>query len=319
MALADAPGSLGAGGLPRRGRALPRLLAAGAVPPPALILLGILSVQVGAGLAKHLFDRLPPSAVVFLRLLTSAIVLGVLARRPLRTALADHSPRSLAVAAGFGLSLCAMNTCIYQAFSRIPLGVAVTIEFVGPLAVAVLASRRARDFAFALLAAAGVLLLARGGGEHLDLLGVAFALLAGVGWAAYILLSAATGRRFSGSTGLALASLVAAAVAVPSGVAAGGTALLDWRLLLFGLGVGLLSSVIPYTLEMEALRRVPPRVFGVLMSLEPAVAALIGVLLLGEVLDVKQWVAIGCVIAASAGATLAGRARDGGSGDAPGG
>ncbi|POM22314.1 Threonine/homoserine exporter RhtA [Actinomadura rubteroloni] len=296
LAAADGPP---AGRLPRR----PRALSAGAVPPPALILLGILSVQIGAGIAKHLFDRLPPSAVVFLRLLTSAVVLAFLARRALRTVLADHSPRSLAVAAGFGVSLCVMNTAIYQAMARIPLGAAVTIEFLGPLAVAVAASRRVRDVGWALLAGAGVVLLARGG-DHLDLVGVGLALLAGVGWACYILLSAATGRRFAGSTGLAAASVVAAAVAVPFGVAAGGTALLDWRLLLLGLGVGVLSSVIPYSLEMEALRRVPPRVFGVLMSLEPAVAALVGVLLLGEVLGGRQWAAIGCVIVASAGATL---------------
>ncbi|WP_329520445.1 EamA family transporter [Spirillospora sp. NBC_01491] len=303
MALADVPGPYGgAGGLARRAR----LLSLGSVPPPALILLGIISLQVGAGLAKHLFDRLPPSALVLMRLLTSAIVLCFLARTALRTVLRDHSRRSLALAAGFGLSLAMMNLAIYQSFLRIPLGVAVTIEFLGPLAVSIVASRRPRDVLWVLLAGAGVVMLARGGGD-LDPVGIAFALLAGVGWAAYILLSAATGQRFSGSTGLALASAVGAAAVLPVGVVSGGAALLDPMLLLVGLGVGVLSSVIPYSLEMEALRRMPARVFGVLMSLEPAVAALVGVALLGEVLTGRQWIAICCVIVACAGATRSGQ------------
>ncbi|MFD0690480.1 EamA family transporter [Actinomadura fibrosa] len=303
MALAEAPGSLGrAGRAPFRAR----LLSLGSVPPPALILLGIISLQVGAGFAKHLFDRLPPSAVVTMRLLTSAIVLGFLARKALRGVLRDHSRSSLAVAAGFGLTLALMNFSIYQSFARIPLGVAVTIEFLGPLLVSIVASRRPRDLLWVVLAGAGVVMLARGGGA-LDPAGIGFALLAGACWAAYIMLSAATGRRFSGSTGLALASIVGTAAILPLGVASAGTALLDPRLVLIGLGVGLLSSVIPYSLELEALRRMSTRVFGVLMSLEPAVAALVGVALLGEVLTLRQWVAIGCVIVACAGATLGGR------------
>nr|WP_243725667.1 EamA family transporter [Actinomadura rubrisoli] len=279
-----------------------RLLSLGSVPPPALILLGIVSVQIGAGIAKHLFDRLPPSAVVTMRLLTSAIVLGFLARKALRTVLRDHSRRSLAIATGFGLALALMNFSFYQSFSRIPLGVAVTIEFLGPLMVSIVASRRPRDLLWAVLAGAGVVMLARGGGD-IDPVGIAFALLAGACWAAYILLTAATGQRFSGSTGLAFASVVGTIAILPVGVASGGTALLDPELLLIGLAVGLLSSVIPYSLELEALRRMPARVFGILMSLEPAVAALVGVTILGEVLTGRQWVAIGCVIVACAGAT----------------
>lgn len=301
MALAEAPGpSLRRA--PGSGSRL-RMLSLGSVPPPALILLGIVSVQVGAGLAKNLFDRLPPSAVVTLRLLTSAIVLAFVARTALRTVLRDHSRSSLLVAAGLGLALATMNFSIYQSFARIPLGVAVTIEFLGPLLVAIVASRRPRDLLWALLAGAGVVMLARGGGD-LDWVGVAYALLAGAGWAAYILLTAATGRRFSGSTGLALASVVGTAAVLPLGVASGGAALLDPQLILIGLGVGLLSSVIPYSLELEALRRMPARVFGILMSLEPAVAALVGVAILGEVLSGRQWAAIVCVMIACAGATL---------------
>ncbi|RAY13912.1 EamA family transporter [Actinomadura craniellae] len=282
---------------------LARALSPAAVPPPALVLLGIVSVQVGAGVAKHLFDRLPPSAVVLLRLLTSAIVLTFLARRALRAVLRDSTRRDLAVAAGFGLTLALMNFSIYQSFARIPLGVAVTIEFLGPLLVAVLASRRALDLVWAGLAGAGVLLLARGGDGGVDLVGVGFALLAGVGWAGYILLGAATGRRFSGTTGLALASVVGTLAMLPAGTVSGGAALLDPELLAIGAAVGLLSSVIPYSLEMEALRRMPPRVFGILMSLEPAVAALVGLVVLGEILHLREWVAIGLVIVACAGAT----------------
>lgn len=299
MALAEAPGSISeAGGLPQRARTL----SLGAVPPPALIMLGILSVQVGAGMAKHLFDRMSPDAVVLMRLATSALVLTFVSRKVLRTVLRDHSRRDLAIAAGFGLTLALMNFSIYQSFSRIPLGVAVTIEFLGPLAVAIAASRHVRDVVWAMLAFGGVVLLARGGG--VDWVGIGFALLAGVCWAAYILFSAATGKRFSGSTGLALASIVGTMAMLPIGVASGGSALLSPELLIIGLGVGLLSSVIPYTLELDALRRMSTRVFGILMSLEPAVAALIGLVLLGEVLSGRQWVAIGCVIVACVGATL---------------
>ncbi|WP_433338259.1 EamA family transporter [Spirillospora sp. CA-294931] len=303
MALAEAPGSFG---LPRGFSQRLRTLSLGSVPPPALILLGIISVQVGAGMAKHLFDRLSPTSAVTLRLVTSAIVLGFVARKALRNVLRDHSRRSLATAGAFGLTLAVMNFSIYQSFARIPLGVAVTIEFLGPLAVALAASRRFRDVAWALLAGTGMVLLA-GGGDDLDMVGVAFALLAGVCWAAYILIGAATAKRFSGTSGLALASVVGSILILPIGISSGGTQLIDPELLLIGLGVGLLSSVIPYSLEVEALRRMSARVFGILMSLEPAVAALVGVALLGEVLSVRQWAAIGCVIIACAGATLGDR------------
>jgi len=300
----DSSGSLGPRGWSRWGG---RALSPASVPPPVLVLLGVVSVQVGAGLAKHLFAALPPVAVASLRLATSALVLGVLGRRALRTLTRDHSWGDLGVAAAFGLTLAVMNTAIYLSFARIPLGVAVTIEFLGPLAVSIAASRRLLDLLWAVLAFAGVALLARGDGE-VNLAGVAFALVAGAAWAAYILLSAATGRRFPGSVGLTAASAVAAAVMLPLGAATAGTALLAPQWLLLGLGVGLLSSVIPYTLELEALRRMPARVFGILMSLEPAVAALVGLLVLGEVLSVLEWAAIGCVMVACIGAT---REREG--------
>ncbi|GAB3486738.1 EamA family transporter [Nocardiopsis coralliicola] len=273
------------------------------LPPTGLVLVGIVSVQAGAGIAKGLFDELPPAAVVWLRLLTSAVLLVLIARPVLR----GRSRADWAVAAGFGLSLATMNYAIYQSFALIPMGVAVTIEFLGPLAVAVLGSRRRIDVLWVLLAGAGVVLLGQSGADgDITAAGVAFALLAGVAWAAYILLSAATGRRFAGTSGLAIASVVGAVAVAPAGIAEGGDALLDPRLLLIGLLVGVLSSVVPYTLELKALRRMPPRVFGILMSLEPAAAALVGLVLLGEFLAPGQWLAIACVVAASIGATRTG-------------
>ncbi|MGW9350450.1 EamA family transporter [Nocardiopsis flavescens] len=272
--------------------------AADAVPPVWMVLIGIVSVQTGAGVAKNLFDVLPPAAVVWLRLLTAALVLGLL----VRPAWKAYTRGDWLVVVGYGVALAMMNFFIYQAFARIPLGIAVTIEYLGPLAIAVLGSRRRVDLLWAGLAGLGVAALGLESGS-LDPLGILFAVLAAVAWAGYILLSAATGRRFDGASGLAIAGVVGALLMAPAGIAQGGAALLDWRVLLFGLAVGVLSSVVPYTLELNALRRMPPRVFGVLMSLQPAAAALVGLLLLGEMLTLWQWLAVGCVILASAGST----------------
>lgn len=269
-----------------------------AIPPVWLVMVSIISVQTGAGVAKSLFDALPPSAVVWLRLVTSAVLLLLVVRPVLRA----RTRGDWAVVVGYGVALALMNFFIYQAFARIPLGIAVTIEYLGPLAIAILGSRRRIDLLWAGLAGLGVAALGLEFGT-LDPLGVVFAVLAALAWAGYILLSAATGQRFSGASGLAIASVVGVIVLAPAGIAEGGPALLDWRLLLFGLVVGVLSSVVPYTLELHALRRMPPRVFGVLMSLQPAAAALVGLVLLGELLTVWQWLAVLCVIAASAGAT----------------
>jgi inner membrane transporter RhtA len=293
-----------------------------AVPPSALVVTGIFSVQFGAGLAARLFAQVPPSAVTGLRLWTSAVVMVLIGARPLRNALSGlvrrRAWRDAAVAVGFGLTLAVMNYSIYQSFARIPLGIAVTIEFLGPLGVAVASSRRVLDVAWVVLAATGVALLARGGGTHSHgsvpgaghgamLAGLAFALLAGLAWAAYIMLSRATGRRFPGSSGLAIAMVVAAVAITPVGVAAGRGALLRPGVLATGLAIGLLSSIIPYSLELEALRRIPARVFGIWMSLEPAVAALVGLVILGQALGVREWLAIGCVMVACAGAARGAR------------
>jgi inner membrane transporter RhtA len=218
------------------------------------------------------------------------------------------------VVAAFGMTLAVMNYCIYQAFARIPLGIAVTIEFLGPLLLAVASSRRLADLTWVGLAAAGVALLglegtgaARGAAHSpaVELAGVGFALVSAACWAAYILLSRATGRRFAGSSGLVIAMIVAAALVTPAAVASGGARLLRPGVIGTGIAVGLLSSVIPYWLELETLRRVPARVFGIWMSLEPAVAALAGLILLGEVLRPAQWLAVGCVMVACAGAATA--------------
>ena len=288
-----------------------------AVPPSALVLTGIFSVQLGAGLAARLFTQIAPAAVTGLRLWTSAAVMAVIGARPLGTALSGlarrRAWRDAAVVAGFGLTLAVMNFSIYQSFARIPLGISVTVEFLGPLGVAVASSRRLLDVAWVGLAGTGVALLARSGtaavtGHGSAAAGFAFALLAGLSWAAYILLSRATGQRFPGSAGLTIAMLVAAVVITPVGIVAGRGTLLRPGILAFGLGIGLLSSIIPYSLEMEALRRIPPRVFGIWMSLEPAVAALVGLVLLRQSLAPREWLAIGFVMVACAGAARGARA-----------
>jgi inner membrane transporter RhtA len=263
-----------------------------------LVLAGIASVQLGAAVAKDLFGTISPTTMVWLRLVTSALVLAALARPVLR----GRTRTDWLVVVGFGASLGTMNWAIYQSFARIPLGLAVTIEFIGPLSLAVLGSRRARDLLWVALAAAGVLLLGAEP-EDLTVAGAAFALLAGAAWAAYILLSSSTGRRWPGLDGLAVASVVATLLLSPAALAVGGDSLLDSRVLLLGALVGLLSSVIPYSCEMTALRTLSPAVFGILMSLEPAAAALAAVVVLQELLTPLQSLAIACVIAASVGAT----------------
>ena len=269
-------------------------------PGVALVLGAIVSVQVGAALAATLFDDLDASAVAALRLAFAAVVLLAVWRpRP-----SAYGRGDLRLAVVFGLCLGAMNLTFYEAIERIDLGIAVTLEFLGPLGVAVAGSRSRSDVLWVLLAAAGVLLLGNpGGADAPDAAGVAFALLAAVFWAAYIVLSARAGARFAGGEGLALAMAVGVLVPLGPGLVTGGEDLLDGEVLLIGAGVALLSSVIPYSLETEALRRMPKRVFGVLMSLEPGVAALAGLVVLGQALASREVVAIALVVAASAGAT----------------
>jgi inner membrane transporter RhtA len=238
--------------------------------------------------------------MVWLRLATSTVVLVVIARPRLR----GRTRADWLVVLGFGTALLTMNWAIYQSFARMPLGLAVTIEFLGPLTIALVGSRRRLDLLWVALAAVGVAMLGLDT-TGVTVSGVAFALLAGACWAAYIPLSAATGRRWPGFSGLALASVVGAVVLAPYALTAGGAdnPLLDPRVLAVGVLVGLLSSVVPYSLELAALRTMPSHVFGILMSLEPAAAALAGVVLLSELLGPVQWLAVACVVAASVGVT----------------
>jgi inner membrane transporter RhtA len=256
-------------------------------------------VQCGSAIAKTLFDDAGPGGVVALRIVFAALVLTLLWRPRVR----GHSRSDWVLVGLFGLALAGMNLSFYQALDRIPLGIAVTIEFCGPLGVAVAGSRRLMDALWVVMAAGGILLLAEGGGG-VDIVGVLFALLAAAFWAAYILLSVRAGRAFPGGSGLALAMVFAAGLVLPFGAIESGMDLLVPGVLIAGLGVALLSSAIPYSLELEALRRMPARVFGILMSLEPAMAALAGFVILGESLSARQVVAIAAVAAASAGASL---------------
>ncbi|GHH03327.1 membrane protein [Streptomyces rubradiris] len=262
------------------------------------MLAGGISVQFGGALAVTLMPRAGALGVVTLRLVAAAIVLLLVCRPRLR----GHSRADWGTVIVFGITMGAMNGLFYEAVDRIPLGPAVTLEVLGPLALSVLASRRALNALWAGLALAGVFLLGGGGFGNLDPIGVAFALGAGAMWAAYIVFSARTGRRFPQADGLALAMAVAALLFLPLGIAEAGTRLLNPTTIALGSAVALLSSVLPYTLELLALRRLPASTFAILMSLEPAIAATAGFLVLGQSLKPAEAAAIALVIAASIGA-----------------
>lgn len=279
----------------------------GSLGPVGLVLAGGVSVQFGGALAVTLMPRVGALGVVTLRLLVAAVVLLVICRPSLR----GHSRSDWGTVVIFGITMAAMNGLFYQSLARIPLGPAVTLEVLGPLALSVLTSRRALNAVWAGLALAGVFLLGGGGFSSLDPVGVAFALGAGAMWATYIVFSARTGRRFPQADGLALAMVVAAVVFLPLGVVESGTKLLNPATIALGSAVAILSSVLPYTLELLALRRLPSSTFAILMSLEPAVAATAGFLILHQALSVPEAMAIALVIAASMGAvrTQVGRGK----------
>lgn len=257
----------------------------------------IVSVQCGAALATTLFDSVGPRGAVFLRSAFGALALLALAHRSLPS-LRERLSGDVIL---FGAAVAGLNLSFYAALDRLPLGVAVTLEFVGPLGVALLGSRRPRDAIWASMAAVGIVLLADGGGD-VDALGVALALLAGGFWAVYILLSARVGANHPGLGALAVAGAVSALLVAPFGIAQGGSELLVPSILAVGAAVGLLSTAAPFLLEFEALRRLPNAVFGVLMSLEPAVAAAIGFVALSQGLAALEVLAIGLVVVACAGA-----------------
>ncbi len=276
------------------------------IPPPQLLLLGsIASVQFGSAFADKLFAQAGPGGVVLLRLALAAVMLVAISRPRLR----GRTRADLGAAVAFGVILGGMNWSFYEALDRLPLGVAVTIEFLGPLAVAVAGSRRVLDLVWVVLAGGGVALLALRGSHHgVSAAGIVLALLAGSCWAAYILLSKRVGASFAALDGLAIALVIATVVVVPVGIAEGGAALGRPSVLAGGLAVALLSSLIPYSLEIVALRRLTASTFGLLMSLEPAVAALAGVLVLSQHLTGVLFVALIMVVTASVGTTVAGRA-----------
>lgn len=266
--------------------------------PVWLVVASIVSVQVGASFAKSLFALTAPVAVAWLRMAVAAAIFWIFARPRLR----HRTWPQWRVVIGYGLALATMNWAIYQSFARIPIGLAVTIEFLGPLGVALVGSRRARDFLWVGLAGAGVALLGVFPASA-DWVGIGYALLAGAAWAGYILLTRPVGRSWAGVTGVSMGSLVGAVIFLVPGLLAGGMTL--WQPHVVGLAVlvGVMSSVVPYGLEMVALRTIPAGVFGILMSLEPAVASLAALLLLNERLSVVEIIAMACVIVASVGST----------------
>jgi inner membrane transporter RhtA len=268
-----------------------------------MVLLAMISVQFGAATAKSLFAPLGAPGVVFIRTGFAALILWLIARPQVR----QYSRHQWSSAIVLGIVIAMMNLLFYESLVRLPLGVAVTIEFLGPLAVALLGSRKLRDLVWIVLAFGGVLLLAPIGDlSGLDPLGILFACGAATGWAAYILLTSRTSKLFTGTTGLALAMSAAALVMLPLGVISAGPALLSIPLLLKGVVVAMLSTTIPFSLEFLALKRIPPRTFGILMAAEPAIAALAGLLLLSEQPPLRALVALVLVSAATIGVTRSG-------------
>ncbi|MFE5797322.1 DMT family transporter [Streptomyces sp. NPDC056503] len=273
--------------------------------PVALVVAGGLSVQFGSAVAVLLMPRAGALGVVTLRLVLAALVLLLVCRPKVR----GYGRADWGTVVAFGTAMAGMNVLFYQSIDRIPLGAAVTLEVLGPLVLSVIASRRLVNLLWAGLAFGGVALLGGGGFDGLDPLGAGFALAAGAMWAAYIVFSARTGRRFPQADGLALAMAFGAVLTLPLGIAEAGGALLVPSTIALGLGVALLSSVLPYTLELLALRRLPAPTFAVLMSLEPAIAAGAGLLVLHQALSVTDGLAIALVIAASMGAVRTQTAR----------
>ncbi|MBO8191015.1 EamA family transporter [Streptomyces oryzae] len=299
---APVPGTAAAGRSPLRTVTAPA--GPGSLGGIGLVLAGSLSVQFGSAVAALLFPRAGALGVVALRVAIAAVLLLIVSRPRLR----GHSRTDWAVAVAFGVALGGMNILFYQAIDRIPLGPAVTLEVLGPLLLSVVVARRALSLVWAGLALVGVFLLGQSGFGELSLAGAGFALGAGAMWAAYIVCNARAGARFPRLEGLAVAMSVAALMSLPLGIGSAGTTLLQPGVLGLGLAVALLSSGVPYSLELLALRRLPAPTFAVLMSLAPAIAALAGFLVLGQTLSLPQCLAIALVVAASAGAVRTGEA-----------
>lgn len=268
-------------------------------PPATALLLGaIFSVQFGSALAKYLFDDLGPWGVVALRVSFSTLLFFAIWRFKWNARIRQN----LKLIIVFGAVFAMMNSCFYLAIARIPLGVAIALEFTGPLGLTILKSQRWLDGLWALLAAIGIILITPLTGASLDTWGIIFALTAGVCWALYIVFSADVGQKFPGIEGLAWALAVSSILLLPIGIATAGSALLNPRLLIMGAGVALLSTALPYSLEMIALRSLPIKVFGVMLSMEPMVGVLAGFIILSEKLSARSLTACILVSIAAAGA-----------------
>lgn len=267
----------------------------GTIPAPLLMLVGMVSTQLGAVFAKQLFGTVGPAAMTVLRLGFAAVVLLLWWRPSFRL-----DRRTALAVAGLGITIAGMNICFYLSMARMPVGVALTVGMAGPLAAAALAGRRARDRMWILLAGLGITLLGWQGGAA-GLTGMLIAAVCAVFWGAYVPMSARVGALLPGGDGLALAMAFGTVCALPFGLAEGGAALADPWVLAFGFGVAMLSSLVPYTCEMETLRRVSALVFGVLLSLEPAIGALVALIVLGETLSPGQVLGLASVVIASIG------------------
>ncbi|WP_245504729.1 EamA family transporter [Aquabacter spiritensis] len=266
------------------------------------VVVAMASIQTGAAIGKSLFPAVGPAGATTLRLVFASLILAVV-WRPWRHLPPRGAWRAILL---YGAALGGMNLLFYMSLARIPLGVAVALEFTGPLAVAVAGSRRLLDWLFVAMAVVGVALLLpfHGAAEDLDLIGAGYALAAGACWAVYILFGQKSGAQVHGGAAAALGMIIASCVALPVGIAQAGADLLSWSLVPVALAVAVLSSALPYSLEMLALKRLPTQTFSILMSGEPALGALSGLIILGEHLTVSQWLAIGLVVAASAGSSL---------------
>ncbi|GAA1180794.1 EamA family transporter [Nesterenkonia xinjiangensis] len=262
-----------------------------------LVLLGLACQQIGAALAVLVFPAAGPVGMVALRLLLSAGMLWALVRPHVR----GLSARSWAVAAGYGLVLAGMNVAFYLALARLPLGTTVTLEILGPLTLSIIAGRSWLSALWAVAALVGVAMIGWDPATALDPVGVAYALLAAALWAAYILLTKRTGEEFTGLIGLTLGMTVGGLAVAPAAVMLSGPALLDPAILMIGLGVALLSSTVPYAMEMLALRRLPASSFAILLALAPAIAAAAGFLLLGQQLSGYALLGMGLVVLAAMG------------------
>ncbi|OMQ09171.1 DMT family transporter [[Flexibacter] sp. ATCC 35103] len=270
------------------------------IPPVYAVLLAIISVQCGAAIAKTLFPAIGAAGTASIRIGVSALILLVAYRPNLK----EITPQQWKIVAPYGLSLGAMNLIFYLAIERIPIGLAVTLEFIGPLLVAIIGSKRLIDYCWVLLAAVGIALIAPWTNDRVDILGVVFALLAGGFWAAYIVLGGKISQIMNGGQAVSTGMLFAALLILPFGFYENGLANLTPKLFGMGIALALLSSAIPFTLEMKALGQLPPRTFSILMSLEPAAASICAFIFLQEKLIFTEILAVVCVVIASAGSTL---------------